>query len=217
MATGTLCMGPNDVAMTRREDGCIILRSPHPLPPHPRAMTDLLDRWAAVTPDHVFLAQRDATGKWCEITYAGARAISRNIAAALIERGLGPERPVAILSGNGLEHALIGHGAMYAGIPFASVSPAYSLLSTDLAKLKGILGLLTPGLVFAVNGVQFARAIEAAVPRDVELVVVDAPPASRPSTPMSALWTAAAGPEVDAAHAKVGPDTIAKILFTSGS
>ena len=79
-------------------------------------------------------AQRDATGKWCEVTYAGARALARNIAQSLIGRGLSPERPIAILSGNGLEHALLGLGAMYAGVPYASVSPAYSLIANDFDK-----------------------------------------------------------------------------------
>lgn len=212
-----LRLGPSEVAIDRRPDGSILVRSPHALGPYPRAVTDRLDHWAAATPDRVFLAQRDATGKWCEITYAGARAISRNIAQALLDRGLSAERPVAILSGNGLEHALIGLGAMYAGVPFASISPAYSLMAADFGKLKAIIELLTPGLVFAINGAQFARAIAAAVPATTELVVLEKAPTDRAATALEKLWSKPAGPAVDAAHAKVGPDTIAKILFTSGS
>ena len=209
--------GPPEVEVVRNADGSMIVRSPHALGPYPRAMTDRLDHWSAAAPDRVFLVQRDASGKWCEITYSGARALARNIAQGIIDRGLSAERPVAILSGNGLEHALVGLGAMYAGVPYASISPAYSLIASDLAKLRGIIELLTPGLVFTTSGRQFARAIEAAVPADVELVCLDEPPTNRPATSLATVWSTPASPAVDAAHAMVGPDTIAKLLFTSGS
>lgn len=212
-----LRFGPSEVAVTRRPDGAMIVSAPHELGPYPRTMTDRLDHWAAATPDAPFLAQRDASGEWSRISYAGARALARNIAQALIERGLGPERPVAILSGNGLDHALIGLGAMVAGIPYASISTAYSLISTDFAKLRACLELLTPGLAFATNGTQFARAIDAAVPAETEVVVSEGVPGSRAVTAIGDLWRTPAGPAVDAANEAVGPDTIAKLLFTSGS
>ena len=209
--------GPTEVEVRRATDGSLLVRSPHPLGDYPRAMTDRLDHWAAAAADRVFLAQRDATGGWREISYAEVRRLSRNIAQGLIDRGLSVERPVAILSGNGIEHALIGLGAMYAGVPYASISPAYALIASDLGKLRGMLALLTPGLVFATSGTQFARAIDAAVPADAEVVVLEQPPADHPSTLFAALASTPAGPAVDAAHARVGPDTIAKVLFTSGS
>ena len=167
-----------------------IVRSPHELGPYPRAMTDRLDHWAATAPDRVFLAQRDATGKWCEITYAGARALARNIAQGLIDRGLSAERPVAILSGNGLEHALLGLGAMYAGVPYRlDLAGLFADRQRTSASCAAILDLLTPGLVFAIDGAQFARAIDGAVPADAELVVLEQPPASRAATPLEALWS----------------------------
>ncbi len=143
----------------------------------------------------------------------------RAIAAALLERDLSPERPIAILSGNDIEHALLGLAAMHVGIPYAPISVPYSLLSQDFGKLKAIIDILTPGLVFAANGTAFARAIAAAVPPGVEIVIA-ANPAGRPAarTAFAALdRRRQPTPAVDAAHAKVGPDTIAKILFTSGS
>ncbi len=212
-----LRFGPSDVEVRRNNDGTIYVRSPQELGSYPRSVTDRLDHWAQATPDRVFLAQRDATGKWCEITYAGARTLARNIAQSLIDRGLSAERPIAVLSGNGLEHALLGLGAMYGGVPYASISPAYSLVATDFGKLRTILALLTPGLVFAINGAQFSRAIKEAVPSDVELVVLENAPQGRAATSLEALWNTKATAAVDAAHAKVGPDTIAKLLFTSGS
>ena len=141
----------------------------------------------------------------------------RAIAAALLARGLSPERPIAILSGNDIEHALIGLAAMHVGIPYAPISVPYSLLSKDFGKLKTIVEVLQPGLIFAANGAAFARAIAAAVPPGVEVAVTTNPPNERPATLFAALSNTQPTPAVEAAHAKTGPDTIAKILFTSGS
>jgi feruloyl-CoA synthase len=200
----------------RRTDGAILMRSPHPLLPYPRAMTERLVHWAKATPDRIFIGQRDAAGSWRTLTYAQTLSAVRAIAAALLERDLSPERPIAILSGNDIEHALLGLAAMHVGIPYAPISVPYSLVSQDFGKLKAIMENLTPGLVFAANGAAFARAIAAAVPPSLEVVVTSDPPPDRCATLFAAL-SATPTPAVDAAHAKVGPDTIAKFLFTSGS
>jgi feruloyl-CoA synthase len=210
-------LGPADVAVERRGDGAILLRSPHPLPDYPKNLTQRLAHWAAAAPDRVFLAQRDAAGGWRTLSYAQAIASVRAIAAALLQRDLSVERPIAILSGNDIEHALIGLAAMHVGIPYAPISVPYSLLSQDFGKLKTIIEILTPGLVFAANGPAFGRAIAAAVPNNVEIVVTTSSPPDRPATPFATLLQAQPSAAVEAAHANVGPDSIAKILFTSGS
>jgi feruloyl-CoA synthase len=210
-------LGPRDVVMDHGPDGTIYLKSPHPLPPYPAKLTERLEHWAAVAPTRTFLAQRDAAGGWRQISYAQTLAQVRRIGAALLERDVSPERPLAILSGNDIEHALIGLAAMYVGIPYAPISPAYSLISTDFGKLKYIFELLTPGLVFASDGKLFGRAIEAAVPGGLEVVLARNPLATRPTTAFDTLPAERATAPADAAHAKVGPDTIAKFLFTSGS
>src|SRR4029077_3875798 len=135
----------------------------------------------------------------------------------LLARGLAAERPIAILSGNDIEHALLGLAAMHVGIPYAPISVPYSLLSKDFGKLKTIIEVLAPGLVFAANGTAFARAIAAAVPPGVEIAVTANPPGDRPATLFVELTSVPPRPAVESAHANVGPDTIAKILFTSGS
>jgi feruloyl-CoA synthase len=211
-----LTFGPPDVIVERRAGGVMHVRTPHPLGPYPNAMTDWLDHWASKTPDQVYLAERRGEG-WRKVTYAQARETARRVAQAIIDRGLSVERPIAILSGNSVDHALIGLGAMIAGVPYAPVSPPYSLVAKDFAKLKAILSILTPGLLFVSDGAPFARAIEACAPEDAEVVAGVNPPASRRSTTLEAFLAKPAGPEVDAAQAKVGPDTIAKLLFTSGS
>jgi feruloyl-CoA synthase len=210
-------LGSPDVKVERRGDGCIVLRSPHPLSPYPQKLTERLVHWAGAAPERVFLAQRDGSGAWRTLTYADALTKVRAMAAALLARGLSVERPIAILSGNDIEHALLGLAAMHVGVPYAPISVPYSLLSKDFGKLKTIIEVLAPGLVFAANGAAFARAIAAAVPSDVEIVVTADPPPQQPATLFADLTGTAPTPAVDAAHAKVAPDTIAKILFTSGS
>ena len=157
-------LGPPDVVVERRSDGAVLMRSPHPLPPYPKTLTDRLAHWAKAAPGRIFLAQRDLSGGWRTLTYAQAYAAVRAIAAALLERELSVERPIVILSGNDIEHALLGLAAMHVGIPYAPISPPYSLLSQDFGKLKAIVAVLSPGLVFAANGAAFARAIAAAAP-----------------------------------------------------
>jgi feruloyl-CoA synthase len=199
-----------EVLVDRRADGTLYLKSSRMLPDYPERLTDRLVHWAATAPDRMFMAERDGAG-WRTITYAQTLEQVRRIGAALLTRNLSAERPIAILSGNDLEHALFGLAANYVGIPYAPVSPAYSLISSDLGKLKHIFGLLTPGLVFACDGAQYARAL-AVVPPGVEIVVTRN---SKGATLFSSLD--AARQTADAAHAAVTPDTIAKFLFTSGS
>ncbi len=217
MTRTKLTFGPPDVIVERRPDGALLARSPHPLGAYPRAVTDWLDHWAGVAEYRVFLAEREGEKHWRMVTYGAAHQMARSIAQGLIDRGLSVDRPVAILSGNSVDHAVVGLGAMIAGVPYAPVSAPYSLIAKDFAKLKAIIALLTPGLVFVGDGAPFAAAIDAAVPRDVEVVARLNPPASRPSATLASVLAKPAGPEVDAAKAKVGPDTIAKLLFTSGS
>src|SRR5580704_1476443 len=197
-------------------DGGLVVRPRHPLGPYPDKLTERLDHWASRAPDRVFLAERDATGEWRTATYAQMRASARNVAQALLDRPLSAERPIAILSGNDIEHATLALGAMYAGIPFAPISPAYSLVSSDFGKLRLIFDILTPGLVFVSAGAPFRKAIEKVLPPHAELVISGDPGGLR-ATSFSILENRAATDAVDRAHAAVGPDTIAKFLFTSGS
>jgi feruloyl-CoA synthase len=205
------------VEVTRRSDGSILLRSPDLLQPYPRSFTERFVQRADEIPDRVFMAKRDASGAWRKLTYAQAHQVLIPIAQALLERGLSAERPVAILSENDLEHALIALAALHVGVPYLSISPAYSLVSTDHAKLRSVVEWMTPGLVFASHGQRYARAIAAAVSPETELVVTEAPPGGRPATFFSQLATTRPTEAVERAFRAVGPDTIAKFLLTSGS
>jgi feruloyl-CoA synthase len=210
-------LGPSNAVFTRREDGSILVHSPHALGPYPARLTERLVHWAHEAPERPFLAERGVDGAWRALSYAQALIQVRSIGQALLDRDLSAERPVAILSGNDLEHAVLALAAMHVGVPYAPVSPAYSLISADHAKLRYVLELLTPGLVFAASGEKYAKAIAGAVPASAELIVTEAPVAGRATTLFGELPATFATAAVERAHAAVGPDTIAKILFTSGS
>jgi len=203
-----------EVQVDRRPDGTIFLRSGRTLPPYPDKLTDRLVHWASSAPDRVFMADRGPDGAWRTLTYARALEKVRHIGAALLTRNLSAERPLVILSGNDLEHALLGLAANYVGVPYAPISPAYALISSDFGKLRHIVNLLTPGLLFASDGAPFARAIEAVVPPEAEIVVARNALA-RPTTLFGELDADPGA--ADLAHAHVTPDAIAKFLFTSGS
>ena len=212
--------GVSEVRVSGEAGGIQRLCSPEALQAPPRRLSDRLAHWAAVAPERVFAARRDAAvaggGDWQCIAYAAMLERARRVATALLARGLGAERPLVVLSENDLEHLTLQMGAMWAGVPLVPVSPAYSLVSQDHGKLKHILGSVTPGLVFA-SGAAYARAIAAAVPDEVEVVLTHGTLDGRATTRFDALLAGAAGAAADAAHERVTPDTIVKLLFTSGS
>ena len=210
-------LGAFDAVLEREASGVVHIRTAQVLPPYYDKLSEPLQHWARATPDRVYLAQRDAEGRWRTLTYAQVLDMTRRIGAALLRRGLSAQRPIAIISGNDIEHALLALAAMSVGIPYAPISAAYSLLSGDFGKLRAIIGLLTPGMVFAGDGAPFARAIYAAVPPDVELVVTRNPLGDWKTTLFADLIGAEDDAGVNAANARVTPDTIAKFLFTSGS
>jgi feruloyl-CoA synthase len=207
------------VVIRERADGTLLAHNPEALGSYPAHLTERLVHWAQRAPDRPFLARRDTAGggAWRAITFAEMLDQARRLGQALLDRGLNAERPLVILSENDLEHGALATAAQYAGIPYAPISPAYSLISRDFGKLKQIFQLLTPGLVYAADSERYAAAIAAAVPARVEVVVGSRPPAGRSATRFADLLATPATRAVDAAHAAVGADTIAKFLFTSGS
>src|SRR5438874_11264692 len=195
-----LRLAPAAVNLERR-GGDTYLRSPQKLAPYSRCVTEWLSRWSDKAPERDFLAERKGEA-WRKISYREAYGAARRIGQALLERGLNAERPVAILSDNSIEHALLALGTMHVGIPSAPISPAYSLMSQDYGKLKYIFELLQPGLVFAADPVKFAPALAAV---------------GAQSTAVSDLLETNPGSVMEREHLKVKGETVAKILFTSGS
>ncbi|MBW0002756.1 MAG: feruloyl-CoA synthase [Hyphomicrobiales bacterium] len=210
-------LGESGILIEEGADGTIYARSPVRLGPYPERLTDRLAHWAGLAPERLFLAQRGTDGEWHSLSFGEAFASVRRIGAALLARGLSAERPVAILSDNSIEHALLGLAAMHVGIPYAPISVAYSLMSSDFGKLRSILDMLTPGLVFAAQGEMFARAITACAPAEAEIVLGEPARTVPKATAFADLASAEATADVGAAHLRTSPDTIAKFLFTSGS
>ncbi|HZO04725.1 MAG TPA: feruloyl-CoA synthase [Burkholderiales bacterium] len=195
-------LAPAKVELEKRADGSMLLRSPQKLGAYARCVTEWLVQWSDRAPERVFLAERGKGDSWRKLTYREAYGAVRRIAQALLDRNLNAERPVAILSDNSIDHALLTLGAMHVGVPVAPVSPAYSLMSKDFGKLKSIFELVKPGLVFAADPQRFAPALAAV---------------GAQSTSVSELLEANPGSTQEREHAKVRPDSLAKILFTSGS
>src|SRR5207245_3269614 len=149
-----------DVAADRRPDGTVILQSNHRLKPYERHIPTFLARWAAEAPDRLWLAQRRGPGReWLKVTYSEAKQQVDAVTQALLDRGFGPDKPVMILSSNSIEFALLSIAAMQARAPPAPVSPAYSVMSQDHAKLRDVFDLIRPGLVFVQNGEIYGGAL----------------------------------------------------------
>ena len=198
----------------RRDDGTVLMRQTGELEDDRPLVADYLDRWAEEAPDRTWLARRQDGGDWRRISYAQARRAARSIGAALLELGLGPDRPLMILSENSLEHALLGVACTCAGIPYAPVSPAYSLMSQDHGKIRDIARTLNPGAVFADDGGAFADAL-AAIGAEGRAVINHRNRVGG-AIPFDDLLDA--DPDAaDAARAALTPDTVVKYLFTSGS
>jgi feruloyl-CoA synthase len=216
-----LKFGVTRVEVRDGQSGTHYLKAEQALQDFPDRMTDRLRHWAEQAPERTMFARRvkqadGSLGDWRHISYQEAWATARNIAQGLIDRGLNAERPVAILSENSLEHAMLALGCMLAGVPFVPTSPPYSLISVDYDKLKHVLKTVTPALVFAQDE-RYAKAITATMGDDIEVVMASGSVPGRTTTSFAQICAVPASDAVDRAIAATGPDTIVKFLFTSGS
>jgi feruloyl-CoA synthase len=205
---------PRAVDIGYRADGTLILRSPIPLGSYRRHLGEYLQQWAAAVPDRTFLAQRGPEDQWVRLTYDEAWRQARAIGQALLDRGFDQSRPIAILTGNSLEHGLVTFGAMLAGAPVAPISPAYSLHPDGLSRLAEIAAVLRPAMVFvqSTKGLDAARKLAGLA--DAEWVSVEADP---DATSFASLAASTPREAIEDAFGCGGPDDVAKILFTSGS
>ena len=205
------------VIVDRRENGVIYVRSPQPLGEYPARVTDRLEFWATRAPSRIFLAKRAPDGNWHTVTYAETLARVRRLARGLLDRGLSASRPLMILSGNSIEHGLLALAAMYAGIPYAPIAPAYSLAVKEFTALSYVWQNFGPAMVFADEGARFAPALKAVTQDETEIVFHKSRPEGMRSISLEELEDSEPSPAVDEANRRTGPDSIAKILYTSGS
>ncbi|HWV95748.1 MAG TPA: AMP-binding protein [Xanthobacteraceae bacterium] len=209
---------PRDIAVERRPDGVIVMKSRFPLNDYLPHIPAALARWAVERPDHTWLAQRRGPNRdWHRVSYSEAKRTVDALTQAILDMNLPEGAPVAILSGNSIEHALITQAAMQARHPAAPVSPAYSLMSQDHAKLKYLFGLIKPKLVMVQDGSTFAKALGALDLTGITVIHVDGPAEGIPSLAYADLAATKVTDAVAESIAKITPDTIGKLLFTSGS
>jgi len=208
---------PARVDVEQLQGGGLILRSPLKLESYAANICSYLVDWEEQAPERTFLAERSVTGNWRNVTYGEALASVRALAQALLTHGVSEDRPVMILSDNSIENGLLQLAAMFTGFPVSPVSPAYSLMSSDFGKLKHVFDLVRPKLVYASNGELFNDALMALDLDGVTLVVKEGVPAGIEAVPIDGLLATKPTSAVDAAFSRVGPETAAKILFTSGS
>lgn len=208
---------PAKVNIEHLPDGGLILRSPMTLEPCANNLCSYLVDWAEQAADRTFIAERSATGEWCNLSYADALASVRKLAQGLLDHDVSADRPLMILSENSIDNGLLQLAAMFVGLPVAPVSPAYSLMSNDFGKLRHVFDLLRPKVVFASDGETFHEALSALNLQDTTVVVTQNAPSGIDAVRIDELLATQATPAVDRAFSLVGPDTLAKILFTSGS
>ena len=200
------------VLLDRRDDGSLLFRSQDPLREHPTTVLHSFRRWAQAEPDRVLAAERTSTGDgWRGLTYGEAERAALSVGQGLLDLGLGPDRPLLVLSGNSVDHLVVTLGAMVAGVPVAPVSVAYSLMSQDHARLRAIASIAGPGASYAEDAEVYAAALDALgeLPR-----VVSRGPGG---TTLDSLRATTPGAEVEAAYDALTGDSVAKLLFTSGS
>jgi feruloyl-CoA synthase len=206
---------PPQIAVEQRPDGSILMSSREALGDYPDSVGALLRRWARERADRPFLGERHGD-RWNRVTYGEMLDRVRRVGGALLAMGLGPAKPVAILSEASVAHATLALAAMYAGIPVAPISPAYSTTFEDLSRLRFVLDALEPGLVFAADADAYANGLGAV--RAGTAVAFASGRAPRPGAiPLADLLSHGSTGDADAAHERTGPDDVAKILFTSGS
>ena len=202
----------HDARRQDRADGSILLTSNIPMDPVARCATDWLEGWAQAAPDRVFLAERSADG-WRRVTYSDALERTRALAAALVDRGLTAQTPILIVSGNGIDHALLTLAAQYIGVPTVPVAEQYALIPAAHPVLERVIGMIQPRVVFADDGDRYGAALSIPVMAGMEKLVSTNPGAGH--TALDTLLNASG--DVSALNAAVTPDTVAKYLLTSGS
>lgn len=206
---------PHAVSREDRADGSILLTSDYPLGEVVARTGDWLHRWADEASERVFIAERSGAG-WREETYASTLGHVREIAASLLSRGMGPDTPILIMSGNGVDHALLSMAAHYVGVPTVPVAEQYSLITGAHGRLQQAVELVRPAMAYVVDADQYAAALALDALSGVEIVASNAG-ANASVTSFDSLLKGAGGVDVDAAFSSVTPDTVAKILMTSGS
>ena len=206
---------PHDVSSEQRSDGTLLLRSNAEMGDVVDTSADWLHRWSVEAPERIFLAERSGAG-WREETYQSTLQKVRAIAASLLARGMGPDTPILIMSGNGVDHGLLTLAAHYVGVPTAPIAEQYALIPAARERLEHAISLVNPRMAYVVDADKFAHAITIDALAGVEIVASDVGSQSG-VTGVDTLLQGDSGVDIDVARGQVTPDSVVKILMTSGS
>lgn len=210
---------PINLDINKRADGSIVLKNLNPMGVPAKNALEPLKKWASEQPDKLWLAERPEgkaqKGVWNTKTFAAAWEEVQILASQLLERSIGRGAPLMILSSNSIEHALISYAAMLCGAPAVPISPAYSLMSSDFAKLRQVFSVVRPKAIFVQDYEMFAAALEQLDLDGVDVIAVKN--AGNRVTPYSDLLTPLNMNAVADSYESLVWDDIAKLLFTSGS
>jgi feruloyl-CoA synthase len=216
MSDTVVRLGKRDVLLDLAAGGETILRNPDPLKPYPTRFTERLEEWAREVPDRIFLGERDGAG-WRTITYAETLARVESIAQALLERGFNTRTPVMTLAINSIDHALVALACLHVGIPSAPVSMAYATLSTDFERLTHAVDRIGPVALFTHDASHLATALNAVIPKSVEIIATKGRLEGRQVTSLEEMQRCVPGEKMARARDAVTGDTIARLIFTSGT
>lgn len=208
-----------DIQMIRKENGACYLKSNHSLGPIPGSIIEYLQHWAEQRPETTFLAERSSANpnQWERISYGEMYSQACQLADRLKGTSLSPERPLMLLSGNSVAFAKIMFACMLLEVPVVPVSPSYSLLSKDFSKVKYIHNLINPGLVFAESENSFQPVLEMISETGTDIVTADSEISAMATLNINQLLKDSESQPINQGKSNLQPDTVAKILFTSGS
>src|SRR5258708_36473737 len=174
--------------------------------------------WAGEPTNRIGRARRPGEDRrWRKLSYGEAKRTVDALTQGLLDLNLEPGSPLAILSGNSIEHALITQAAMQARLPAAPVSPAYSLMSQDHLKLKYLFGLIKPAVVMVQDGAAFEKSLKALDLTGVTVVHVVRPCDGIKSVSFADLAATPVTSAVEESISKITPATVPKPLSPSRS
>ena len=212
----SLSFPPQELDVEKRKDGTLILRSPIKLEEFEINIGNKFKKTCEQVPENIWLAERDNEA-WTKLSYKKALKNINSISQYIIDNGLNQKKPIMILSGNSINHGLLNVAGLFCGVPVAPISVAYSLMSSDYAKLKHCFELVDPGLIFVEDGIMFEKALENLPLDNIKVICTKNPVLKYNMELFKNLLCIDPNNEIEKTYNAVTPSYIAKYLFTSGS
>ena len=206
------------MSVEEQADGTLVVRPETELEAFEPNLLLELERQAANLPDKAYLLERfPGNDNWTAHTYRDTQRDVHAVAQWFIDAGVSADRSLLILSGNSIMHAVFKFGALAAGVPTCPVSVNYALMGGDFARLRHVIDLVRPAVVFAEDTEQFGKALDAVDFGDAQVVTADPLRTERESVAIADVLETRPGPAVAARIRDGDPDAAAFYMLTSGS